>query len=205
MKKTAHNRIDMAGQTYNSWKVIEIDHEKSKGKTLYWKAECLECNKTFTVFGANIRNGLSKRCTACGCGHAHDKQTGQIRTKRTAQQSAHYYLFLQLRKSAAKRKHEWQLSEAQTISLITKNCSYCNIQPSLLAAPLKFLGLSQKRTESAKFLRNGIDRVDSSKGYVEDNVVTCCETCNKAKLSMTTEEFLAWVERVYNFRIKPKA
>ena len=35
----------------------------------------------------------------------------------------------------------------------------------------------------------GIDRVDSSKGYTEDNVVPCCWIHNKMKSDMTYGEF----------------
>jgi hypothetical protein len=44
----------------------------------------------------------------------------------------------------------------------------------------------------------GLDRVDSSKGYVSDNVVQCCTTCNRAKQDMSTAEFLEWIVKVYN-------
>ena len=46
---------------------------------------------------------------------------------------------------------------------------------------------------------NGIDRVDSSKGYVEDNVVSCCKYCNTAKNTMSRDEFFKWIKRVYEY------
>ena len=48
---------------------------------------------------------------------------------------------------------------------------------------------------------NGIDRVDSGKGYVINNVVPCCKYCNIAKGEMSREDFLKWVKRVYEFNI----
>lgn len=197
MRKIAKNRVDMSGKTYNSWKVIEPDLEKSKGKALYWKAECLECTNVFSVWGANIRSGLSKRCTACGCKHTHNKQTGQIRTKRTSRESAFYYLHKDLKKSAKKRKLKWELSASDVYDIVNRNCHYCGVAPSLLCSPLKHQGLNQKNVDGANILRNGIDRVDSSKGYTIDNVVPCCHTCNTAKMSMSSEQFLDWVSRVF--------
>ena len=36
-----------------------------------------------------------------------------------------------------------------------------------------------------------IDRLDSKKGYIKDNIVLCTTLVNKMKQSMTTDEFLA--------------
>ena len=37
-------------------------------------------------------------------------------------------------------------------------------------------------------------------GYIETNCVTCCKNCNKAKGTLTTEEFLEVCSRVFNFQ-----
>ena len=42
----------------------------------------------------------------------------------------------------------------------------------------------------------GLDRIDSSKGYVLANVVPCCERCNKAKLDDEREAFLLWCNQI---------
>jgi 5-methylcytosine-specific restriction endonuclease McrA len=47
---------------------------------------------------------------------------------------------------------------------------------------------------------SGIDRKDSSKGYILSNVVSCCFTCNKAKGTMSEKEFLEWIDRIIAFR-----
>lgn len=36
----------------------------------------------------------------------------------------------------------------------------------------------------------GLDRVDSSKGYINGNVLSCCPKCNTAKNDMSYEDFL---------------
>ena len=58
---------------------------------------------------------------------------------------------------------------------------------------------SQKRLSDHVLKCNGIDRVDSSKGYTLENSVPCCKYCNIAKHTMTSTEFYAWVRRVYEF------
>ncbi len=42
----------------------------------------------------------------------------------------------------------------------------------------------------------GLDRVDSSRGYVVGNVVQCCWTCNTRKRDAELEEFLLWTIHV---------
>jgi len=79
---------------------------------------------------------------------------------------------------------KWALSDEQFRKLLNSNCHYCGIPPYKI------------HPRSTDYIYNGVDRVDSSLGYIPGNVVTCCEICNKAKRDLTTEEFLAWVDRI---------
>lgn len=42
----------------------------------------------------------------------------------------------------------------------------------------------------------GIDRINSNYGYHSKNCRPCCWKCNRAKSTMTEEEFYAWVHSV---------
>ncbi len=198
--KIAHNRVEMVGKQYNDWLVLS--HSHTEGKIAYYLCQCLcitdttKCGRTFVIDGRNIRNGGSKRCVDCGQKSGHIKQKGQIRTKRTSQESAYHYLFNRLKKDARKRKIDWTLTEEQVKNLVMDNCNYCGAVPGLSCNPLKYMSLSQKNTDGANILRNGIDRVDSSKGYEIANVCTACEQCNKAKLDHSIEDFKTWVLKV---------
>ena len=44
--------------------------------------------------------------------------------------------------------------------------------------------------------RNGIDRLDSTQGYVNGNCVTCCGRCNEAKMSEDLSEFVLRCNRI---------
>ena len=57
----------------------------------------------------------------------------------------------------------------------------------------------QKRLSDYVLKCNGIDRIDSSKGYTVENSVACCKYCNTAKNTMSVDEFLKWIGRVYEF------
>ena len=68
-------------------------------------------------------------------------------------------------------------------------CFYCGAEKS-----------NHKVTKNCKegFDHNGIDRIDSSKGYTPDNVVPCCKICNKAKMDMDQKDFILWIQRAAN-------
>ncbi len=89
--------------------------------------------------------------------------------------------------AAKKRGIDWSLTKERVLELFSGNCHYCGSPPSNV----------HKRTRTGKeFIYSGLDRVDSSKGYTLDNVVSCCKRCNSAKNDMTVEEFRAWLTLV---------
>ena len=45
---------------------------------------------------------------------------------------------------------------------------------------------------------SGVDRVSSNVEYVTDNVISCCETCNKMKLDHDLHDFLEHVKKITN-------
>jgi 5-methylcytosine-specific restriction endonuclease McrA len=95
----------------------------------------------------------------------------------------HYY---QNYKSGARRKgRDFSLTIDEFEKFIMGECYYCS-------APAN--------TTQTLSIGHGIDRVDSSKGYVKGNVVTCCNVCNYMKGSLTTQEFLEQVSRINSHR-----
>jgi len=180
----------MTGKTYNSWLIIRPLELLGKQR-LYWEAKCLECNNIFSVEGASVRAGLSKRCSGCGCKNSTARQIGKIKTKRTPKESSEHYFYLREKSRAIRYGREWTISKEETISLIYDNCKYCKRAPYTKSNLLKNMGLNQKRLEGAVITRNGIDRIDSSLGYVSGNVVTCCNQCNTMKLDYVESDFIA--------------
>ena len=79
----------------------------------------------------------------------------------------------------------------ERVALIFQPCFYCGV-----------VGTNFKRTERkdglGSFYYNGLDRVDSRKGYISNNVVSCCKVCNRAKSDMSLYDFQAWLEQLIN-------
>lgn len=73
-------------------------------------------------------------------------------------------------KGAKKRGISFELSKTQFEALIVQPCFYC--------------------TSFREGEVNGIDRLDNHNGYMEGNVVPCCEPCNQAKGAQHPQEFV---------------
>lgn len=86
---------------------------------------------------------------------------------------------------AKRRGFIFTLSLYQYKSIISLPCYYCNHK---LCAPI----------ESG----SGLDRLDSSRGYEPDNVVSCGKICNSIKMDyLTVEETKAAVEAILKVRL----
>lgn len=106
--------------------------------------------------------------------------------------SALNQVVLCIKHNAKNAGREFDLDPEEVVKLIQLPCHYCGCSPSN----------HWKTAWGSEADYNGLDRVDNSKGYVEGNVVPCCYTCNGAKSSMSVEDFLAWIDRLCEWRQK---
>ena len=90
-------------------------------------------------------------------------------------------------RAARARKFEWRLSKDQFNFLTAQPCHYCGLPPSMVC-----------ERKTGDFIYSGIDRKNPNRGYLWDNVVSCCKICNRAKGIFPYREFLDWLDR---FRI----
>lgn len=123
--------------------------------------------------------------TKKGCHPCHSKST-----QLSAQTITASFVYSNVRSNARIRGIEFTLSKSDVSYLSAQPCHYCGMVG----------GNKSERTLNY----NGLDRLDSSFGYVLGNVVTCCGTCNLAKRLMKPTEFLDWITRVYRYSIDPK-
>jgi 5-methylcytosine-specific restriction endonuclease McrA len=89
------------------------------------------------------------------------------------------------RQNAKNRGIVWNLSDLRFEQLIFENCVYCGAVPANHTSDTK-----------QHLAYSGIDRVNNTEGYTDENVVACCAVCNHAKSDMTVSEFEVWVNRV---------
>lgn len=140
----------------------------------------------------------------CSCGHEFCRNTGFFKenclnckkcsyknlsvSKTRKDKETHVITIYNKYKTASKQRHLcFNISLDFFKSLIFENCYYCNSIPSN-----KFK-LPNKTHENYFIYYNGIDRIDSTKGYLEDNCVSCCKICNTSKSNIPMEEWKNWI------------
>jgi len=90
-----------------------------------------------------------------------------------------------------KRKREFSLSIEEFYSLIKKECHYCGSSPNQ--------EIKRPKSKKTQIKYNGIDRVDSSKGYVLSNCVPCCKLCNRSKSDLQIDKWKDHIIRIVKF------
>lgn len=147
----------------------------------YAIGKCPLCNNETEGSLSNI-----KRQKSCGCNKAEiARQNGRSKsTEKTYTNS----ILRAYKHSAKKRKIDFQLVSEDIEDLIKKPCTYCGSLPE--EKKLKYI-------RGKQYARNGIDRIDSSIGYVKGNLTPCCNTCNIMKNILSTEEFKTHIKKIY--------
>ena len=88
------------------------------------------------------------------------------------------YSWNKLRTSAHRRGIKLELTFDEHDRIVTSPCDYCGEDPKNVLTPY------------GKGVRFGIDRVDNSRHYVSDNVVSACWFCNSAKRHHHVDDFI---------------
>jgi aldehyde:ferredoxin oxidoreductase len=100
------------------------------------------------------------------------------------------YVFKNYKTSAKKRNLSFKLLKEDFSRLTKLNCHYCNLTPSTIMK-----GQDKSRKMNGDYIYNGLDRINSNKGYELDNVVTCCKHCNRLKSDLVSyEEFIEFIK-----------
>lgn len=146
-----------------------------------WRCVC-DCGNEHQASPANLRAGQVRSCGKCGA--------FLLKSDEAACRQAHN----NYRRNARNRGLQFELSVDEFRSITSANCHYCGATPS------NSHKAARPREGAVAYRYNGIDRVDNSIGYSAGNIVSCCQTCNRAKSDMPQGEFLAWIERIANYR-----
>lgn len=168
---------DLTGKTFGRLTVIERAGSGAGGQAM-WLCQC-SCNKQTVVRGQHLRNGNTK---SCGC--LHTDTVGL-----PAGEAGFNKLLRRYKAEGDKRGFSFDLTDDEARALFTGDCAYCGRQPSQL-------NYSGSKKAGRCFTYNGIDRVDSTIGYIPGNVVSCCGRCNSAKSDMTRDEFIELVRAI---------
>lgn len=145
---------------------------KDTGNSTKWDFLCPYCMKTFVAPTTNFKK--SKSCYNCRGKvlRSHDEKTTWD------------YLYHVVKGRKVSKEKGFGLTKECFKAVSQMNCYYCGSEPTITRGYKKW---------HKPILINGLDRIDSSMGYFDNNVVSCCKYCNVAKLDRTEEEFISWI------------
>ena len=187
------NVINLIGLKFGRLIVKSKNEIKGNRRQVRWDCKC-DCGNLHTVTGESLRSGKSK---SCGC---LLKEARHVKNKNSDREKA----MLLLVYSPLKKRHRQKFNNENYIDFDTFknlslcNCFYCNSEPLNTQPDIRY-GKKEKLIITDFVLKyNGIDRIDSSKGYENNNVVSCCKNCNSAKMELSTKHFKNHIIKIYN-------
>ena len=135
----------------------------------------------------NSKKNIDKMCKTCcsvviqlydlKCFKCYEECQKSNKNRKNKDKDKHLIRLYNYKKSAKERNLEWNLTDDYAINLMKQNCYYCNDLNGI----------------------NGIDRIDSSKGYFNNNCVTSCFQCNSMKNTKNINDFHKICEHIVTY------
>lgn len=159
-------------------RLTPVRFDRIENNHAYWIFQC-DCGSSKSIKAVNVRYGKTR---SCGCLALEARQENMRYAQKLKPapkvQDIPMNKWMSGYKSGAKKRNlEFSLTKEQFVTICESNCHYCGLEPKN---------------------KNGIDRVDNTKGYTLENSVPCCYQCNQAKSDRSVDEFLNWAKKVYN-------
>ncbi len=150
--------------------------------------KCRGCkeNKSTKVYVVNksYKDGRISICNTCANEYNKqyraknkDKVRKYYRTYRKINRQKPNILYIDTKARAKRCGHKFILTFKQFMNFWQQPCSYCG-------SPIKTIGL---------------DRVNTKKGYISNNIVSCCAMCNRMKLDHTVNAFMKQCENIIKY------
>jgi hypothetical protein len=105
-------------------------------------------------------------------------------------EAAFRFLLREYEHQAVDRHLEFHLTPEQFRALTKNPCAYCGVRE---------FSVVNRPELNGPYRYNGVDRVDSLKGYTASNTVSCCSVCNRAKFTRSQKEFVEWLRRAADY------
>ena len=175
------NVKDLTNQKFNLLTAIRPIEKpifsKSKSRSTWWECVC-ECGKKRIVRSTELIRGDTK---SCGCANKFDKSSKYKGVGKLAQSK-----FSHIKYGAISRGLEFNITIEFAWELFQKQkgkCFYTGFEIEL-------------KPRNNGHMTASLDRIDSSKGYLKDNIVWVHKDVNLMKNSFTNEYFLNLCELI---------
>lgn len=182
-KYDIHNRgnvTDYSGHVIGQLTVLYMEPEYEKYKHRRWKCIC-SCGNECTV--NSLALSTSKNITCLQCKSKRKRYTGLIAN----------YLYSRWKHRAGKRHLDFTISKEYLENIFYSQNGKCAIS----GVDIYFAKTSKKCSTSESTA--SLDRIDSSKGYIEGNVQWVHKIVNIMKSSHSDEEFINWCNIITSY------
>lgn len=146
----------------------------------YYKKNSEKIKKNSSEWRLNNKNRSKKYNRTW---HINNKEKlKEYKNRRRSKPNVH---FSKAKMASKRRGIEFILTLEQYTTIINNECYYCSGHFGKV------------------IYGSGLDRLDNSKGYTNDNVVSCCKLCNRLKSDwLSSEEAKAAIETILKMRLR---
>lgn len=180
---------DLAGQRFGH--LTAVDHcsrsrKSGRGTVVVWRVTC-DCGNEREVASQALTFGRTKTCVQKECPFYR-----ALRSKMKGKNyvSGQQHIYSTYRRKSIDSDREFTLTAVEFFALLDANCFYCDAPPGNLS--------KRGPRKEDEYWYNGVDRIDSARGYVLGNVRTACWICNRMKNILTDEQFLEHIRKLYH-------
>ena len=167
------------GKVYGRLTLVE-DLGVKKGSRKF-KCKC-ECGSVVSRRAYDVVNLHTRSCGCLNKELAAERISEARKLRKVKKADPVQSLYNRYKQGAARRELPFKLTLEQFGLIVKKKCAYCGI-------------ISKSRL-------NGVDRIDSSKGYIVGNVNPACKICNVSKWTLSKSAFLDMVTRIYKHSVE---
>jgi hypothetical protein len=192
---------DITGQRFGNLEVLRMEITSSSHGN-EWKAicKCHVCGREdFECRPASMKNiGRYKNYKSCGCDRAYcEKQTGANSVLFKGYKELHGCYLSDIKRRSKKLGFDFDIDLIFLWELYLRQNRKC----ALSGVSINFAKRSRNKKEGTASL----DRIDSTKGYVKDNVQWVHKSVNLMKMYLTESLFLDFCKKIYfNNKTKKK-
>lgn len=185
--KRGRRREILTGQKFGRLTVLE-NSIRPKFRQPQWKCQC-DCGNKLMVHAYRLKSGKTQ---SCGC--IKKEQTQQKHHSWTGYGEISGSFWCGIKKGATNRKLEFNISIQEAWNLFLQQNRKCALSGTSLTFPI-----SKKLTSLSTA---SLDRIDSSKGYLSNNIQWVSKDLNVMKMNKSDKKFIEYCKIVTDFQNK---
>lgn len=178
---------DIKGQKFGKLTALKLG-EKTKDSGYYWICKC-ECGNIVNVRGSCLRSGNT---TSCKCS-LYKKYDANPSWKGYKEISGTYFASIKRGKDRLGKSIEFSITIEYVWDLFIKQDRKC----ALSGEELVFAETAKSRSSTQTA---SLDRIDSSKGYIEGNVQWIHKELQNMKWDKTDINFIDWCNKISHYQ-----